>query len=173
MNNGSGNRPGRLRPGPNRTAVLGAALAVVALLSAACGGSSSPSNTGQTYYQKTLAYAQCMRAHGAPGFPDPNSQGNFLINGQKDHISPQLMAKANKACQHLLPGGGVLTPAQLKQATAQALKLVACMRAHGLPNMPDPQVVNGQIYQRLGGASPTLFQSAQHACQRFTPAGPP
>ena len=42
---------------------------------------------GSAAYQKAVAFAQCMRSHGEPGWPDPNSQGNFLINGRKDHLN--------------------------------------------------------------------------------------
>src|SRR5215470_3093935 len=117
MNDGAGGRAGWLRrPGPLRAGVLAAAVAAAALLVAACGGSSSSSDAALTAYQKALAYAQCMRAHGEPGFPDPNSQGNFLIQGTKNHLNGQLMAKADKTCRHLLPHNGVPTAAQLRRA---------------------------------------------------------
>jgi hypothetical protein len=40
-----------------------------------------------TAYQQSLAYAQCMRAHGEPGYPDPASNGGFIIDGKKDHLN--------------------------------------------------------------------------------------
>ncbi len=172
MNDDAGTRPGRpRRPGPVQAGVLAAALAAIALLTAACSGSTSTSDAGLTTYQKALAYSQCMRAHGEPGWPDPNSQGNFFIRAHQ--VNRQLMTKANKTCEHLLPNNGVFTAAQLKQATAKALRFVACMRTHGVPNMPDPVVQNGGISLSAGGTSPNsaVFQSAQHACQRLAPFG--
>ena len=69
-----------------------------------------------------------------------------------------------------------LTPAQQRQFTAQALKFVACMRAHGITDMPDP-VVNAQgISSRIpAGFSPSspVFQAAQRACRKLMPGGPP
>ena len=62
--------------------ILAAALAAMALLAAACGGSGAPVSAQVTNYQKALAFSQCMRAHGEPGFPDPQPNGNLLINGQ-------------------------------------------------------------------------------------------
>ncbi len=121
-----------------RAGVLAAAGAAIALLAAACGGGGSPALAGTTAYQKALAYAQCMRAHGEPSYPDPTSNGGFIINGQKDHLNGQLMQSANKTCQHLLPKSAPMTAAQQRQVTAQALKYVACMRTHGIPDMPDP-----------------------------------
>ena len=64
--------------GPRRAAVLAVAAAVAVLITA-CGvvhvhlGSSGGSvSTGSATYRAELAYAQCMRAHGLPGFPDPH-----------------------------------------------------------------------------------------------------
>jgi hypothetical protein len=181
MNDGAGGSRGRLRrPGPRRAGVLAAALAAIALLAAACGSNSAP-DAGLTAYQQALAYSQCMRAHGVPSFPDPNSQGNFVLGaraGAKGPVISPLMARADNACKHLLPHDGVLTAAQLKQATAKALRFVACMRTNGLPTMPDPVVQNGGIALTIGhGVDPhsPVFQHAQHACRRFAPfgGGPP
>jgi len=44
-------------------------------------------HSGSTAYQQSLAYAQCMRAHGEPGYPDPASNGGFIIDGKKDHLN--------------------------------------------------------------------------------------
>ena len=158
-----------------RAAALAAAVAGIALLAAACGGG-SPAVAGQTAYQKDLAYSQCMRAHGEAGFPDPQPNGAILITS-KDHLaqgSPQFAA-ANKACQHLLPNGGVMTAAQKQQALSHLLKFSACMRAHGIANFPEPTVANGGVGLSVGGPggpdprSPQ-FQSAQQACRKLMPS---
>lgn len=65
-----------------------------------------------------LKFAQCMRSHGLPGFPDPtNSDGHveFVISASRDGIdihSPQVLAKAH-ACEHVLPAGTGLPSATL------------------------------------------------------------
>src|SRR5262249_43467708 len=77
--------PGWRSPGPQRAripgaraVVLAAALAATALMAAACGGGSGGLvSAQQTNYQKALAFSQCMRAHGEPGFPDPQSNGSL------------------------------------------------------------------------------------------------
>jgi hypothetical protein len=57
-----------------------------------------------------LKFAQCMRSHGLPNFPDPtNSDGyvEFVISVSRDGFdphSPQILAKAHE-CQHVLPAG--------------------------------------------------------------------
>jgi hypothetical protein len=56
---------------------------------------------------KDLKYAVCMRSHGDPNFPDPNSQGGFSGGGSSssssgvDPNSPTFQA-ANKKCQSIL-----------------------------------------------------------------------
>jgi hypothetical protein len=165
--------------GSRRPPALAAALAGIALLAAACsGGGSSPALAGTTAYQKSLAYAQCMRSHGEPGYPDPASNGGFEIDGQKDHLNGALMTSANKACQHLLPASKPLTGTQQRLLTAEALKFVACMREHGFPGMADPTVNSSGVRISLAGAgdpgpgSP-ITQNAQRACQKLLPGGPP
>jgi hypothetical protein len=163
-----------------RSGVLAAAGAAVALLATACGGGGAPALAATTAYQKALAYAQCMRAHGEPGYPDPTSNGGFMINGPKDHLNGQLMQSANKVCQHLLPKTAPMTAAQQRQATTQALRYVACMRTHGIPDMPDPEVNAQGIEFKIGGPhgsgpppnSPVL-RAAMQACQKLLPGGPP
>jgi hypothetical protein len=51
------------------------------------------------------AFAACMREHGVPGFPDPDSTGNFeWPEGQQPAES--LLRPAEEACRHLLPSLG-------------------------------------------------------------------
>lgn len=167
---------GRRRVRPRRAGVLAAALAGIALLAAACGGGSSggsPSAAGDTAYHKALAFAQCMRAHGEPGYPDPDSQGNFLLNGKKDHLNGALMQSAQKACQHLIPGSGV-SSAQQRQLETRVLKFAGCMRAHGLPDFRDPTVNSSGVSISLAGSgsghdgsTSPQFRSAMQACRKF------
>ncbi|MGA3354851.1 MAG: hypothetical protein ABSD85_16965 [Acidimicrobiales bacterium] len=183
------------RPHLVRTGRTAAALIAIALLVAACGGGSAspgvaslgsttttttPASAAQstskaTNYVDAVAYAQCMRTHGVANMPDPDSNGNFLfnrgaLNGVRgiDPNSSQY-ERADKACRHLLPNGGPATPAELARAVAQALKFVACLRKHGLPNMPDPVESGGGIELRVPGGGPNSpqFQVAQKACQSF------
>ena len=165
-------RRGRGRMPGTRPVVLAAALAGTALLAGACGGSAKPVSAALTNYQKALAFSQCMRTHGEPGFPDPQSNGNLLINGQKDHLNGALMNKASKACQHLMPLAPPMTAAQQRKITAAALKFVACMRAHGLPTFPDPTVNSGGIELQIPqGVAPNsaVLKNAQQACRNLAP----
>ena len=52
-----------------------------------------------------VKWALCMRSHGLPGFPDPNSQGAFDSSRFNDR-SPSFQT-ASKACQALAPTGPI------------------------------------------------------------------
>lgn len=166
--------PGRGRPA-RRAAVGVTTLLAVAIMTACSGGthnptvsatpSASPSGTGGV----SVAYSHCMRAHGVPDFPDPDSNGGISVHassgsGALDPNSPQYQA-AQTACASLAPGGG--TAADQSKGLANAVKYAACMRAHGVTNFPDPTLVNGQIeFQGQGGIGRSpQFPAAQSACQ--------
>jgi hypothetical protein len=52
---------------------------------------------------KALKYAQCMRSHGEPNFPDPNGQGVIQITNATGILSPNSpqYQQAETACQSL------------------------------------------------------------------------
>jgi len=118
-------------------------------------------------------FSACMRKHGVPKYPDPNSQGVITIDSGMgiDPGSPAFKS-AQSTCQKLLPNGGRPTPAQIAKQQQQLLAFSACMRAHGLKDFPDPS--NGGL--RLSGgpgsdldpSNPT-FKSAQQACAKYLP----
>jgi hypothetical protein len=111
-----------------------------ALVLAACGSSGKPSGgSGSATASAAVKYADCMRVHGVPTFPDPSSAGGG-VESWSSGINTQSPAfgSAQSACQKLLPGGiggpGRVSAAGIKQG----LKLAECMRAHGLRSFPDP-----------------------------------
>jgi hypothetical protein len=174
MNHGTGGG-GRRRARLWWAGVL-SAVAGMGVLVAACGGGGSSAAGGSSPYQQAVAYAQCIRSHGVPGFPDPDSKGNFIIKGPELGGSAGQFRSADKACRHLLPNGGQMTAAQQQQALRQALKFSACMRAHGVPSFPDPTAEKGGISLSLGsGLSPNSpqFRAAQQACRSLMPGGGP
>lgn len=58
--------------------MLALAIAVVisALAIAACGSASKPKSSASVRYSKNVKYADCMRSHGVPNFPDPWTAGS-------------------------------------------------------------------------------------------------
>ncbi len=106
-----------------RGAAALAVVAAVAVLATACGfvhvhvgssGGSAPA--GSATYRADLAYAHCMQTHGVPGFPDPSPSASISISGHPRGNSP--VARANDACQHLLPAGSTGTGSATAPATA-------------------------------------------------------
>ena len=147
MNDGRVGPRGRTgRPRRRRAGALAAAVAGATLLAAACGGSSTETNTfapGATYAQ-ALAFAKCMRSNGVPQFPAPDAQGNF--NNTQVEALQNNNSQADNAlhqCRSVLPNAGTgLTVEQIQQIQQQnlrnAVKASHCMRAHGITSFPDP-----------------------------------
>jgi hypothetical protein len=176
--------------------LLAVAAVGVALLAAACSGvattvaataapttaapttaaptTAAPTTAAPAIYQLAVAYAQCMRTHGEPNWPDPASDGNFAGN---INTSTARYLSANGTCGHLLPNGGVLTQAQTQQALATLSKYAACMRSHGIPKYPDPDSryvqagLTGPGYVSVQALNITMqqFSSATQACLNFQP----
>ena len=73
-------------------------------------------------------------------------------------------------------GGG--SPQAQHQAEERALKFSACLRAHGEPNLPDPEFGgSGDSHAvKLGGGKIDLnspqFKAALKVCLRYFPGGP-
>ncbi len=124
-----------------------------------------------------MKYAQCMRAHGIPDFPDPVN-GGFQINNTNpnsdlDPGSPTFVA-ADTACKALSPEGHATGGTVDPQLQAQALAYAACIRSHGVPSYPDPVFVGGSIRETVragSGADPNApqFIAAQNACESLQP----
>jgi len=118
-------------------------------------------------------FAACMRAHGVPNFPDPNSQGEIDISPSAG-LDPGSAAfrSAQGHCSALLPNGGRPSPQQEARMRAGALAFSACMRKHGVANFPDPTFLDGGAQIRITGGSggnldprSPVFQAAQRACR--------
>ena len=191
----------------HRTATVSAATFAAAVALAACGGSSTSTTTNSLStkvpsHSAALKFAQCMRTHGVPHFPDPQSGGGFgfqraggpggggtvSIDGHQLNVNSQTFQQATQACRKYAPQGPPITGAQLAKIKQGAIKMARCMRAHGVPNFPDPKVTTGPgghgIGIRIGGPpgsgssagsldprSPA-FQKAQQICQPMMAFGP-
>jgi len=143
-------RPRQAWPTAARTAAAITAMAALAMLAAACGGnpsstgSSGSSNAGRSANSQVgINYANCMRSHGVPKYPDPSSS-NELANGlpkvslQQLEVSSSQYQAAQNACAHLLPNNGQQTQAQSQQDLSAMRRYAQCMRSHGVPTWPDP-----------------------------------
>jgi hypothetical protein len=113
-------------------AVVAAAVAGVAI--AGCGGSNAPGAGARV--DPALKMAQCMRAHGVPGFPDPSGGGPVVMPNGINADAPAFQS-AQRACNKLLPAAG----SGGRPSESDRLAMVAmarCIRAHDVPTFPDP-----------------------------------
>jgi hypothetical protein len=161
-----------------------AALIAAALPLAACGssGSNSSGTTGTNAaapakYNQALQFAQCMRSHGVPNFPDPKANGNggmqiestpgsTKVNGVS--VNGPAFRSAMQACRSKLPNGGHPQPLSAARRQ-QMLQFSQCMRNHGITNFPDPTFSGGGaqlLFHAGSGLDPNspAFKAAQKAC---------
>jgi hypothetical protein len=183
-----GNRRLRRKGALGVAGALSAAAAVAAL--AGCGSAATAAASTPTYAQ-VLALAQCMRSHGVPDFPDPNSSGNYTmtssgsiegVGGSPVNIGSSQAQAAYGDCRHVLPGAPSLS--QLEQGLQQAqqrqaqqlpqlLKWEQCVRSHGEPDFSLPLGGQTTAPSQNSGVNPNSpqFQAALSACQQLLPAG--
>lgn len=179
-------------PSGRRSVVRAACAATVSLAALAAGcGSTSPgvasvgatgTNAAATGQSWAAAY-HCYATHGYPkyrpigspavsGAPPINGwwkmpNGNYGITPDfaKTYDTATFRA-VDRLCEPLIPAKR-LTPAQVAARVAQARKIARCMRAHGMPNLPDPDS-SGLIHlQSSSEDSSPKFESAEGACQNL------
>ncbi len=144
-------------------------------------GSSSARGSGSPGAQ-ALKFSACMRSHGEPNFPDPeisSSGGGTSVrlrvtpSSGIDPGSPTFKA-AQQACRAFAPGespGSSSGPQLNAQEQAQVLKLAACIRRHGEPNLPDPSFAGGGVHLPPSvDAHSATFKAAEQACESLIPS---
>jgi hypothetical protein len=185
--------PRRAWPPIARTAAAIIAAAALTLLVAAC-SSGSPSSTGSpndsASSPSAVSYSVCIRSHGVPNYPDPDSSGTLpKPDAQAFGVSSSQLNAAQRACQHLLPTtGGSLTASSLQQcylsdvcpqalvqqAVSEGLKFSRCMRSHGVPRWPDPTIDSEgrpAFNIRVPRPAPHQVSTAINECERLEHAG--
>jgi hypothetical protein len=157
------------------------AVASLALVAAGCGADSpdpgvaqTPSSTTTTQPSESvgstsddpIAFAACMRSRGVPDFPDPKVTSQGQITSIPDDDSPHFRS-ALTACKEFLGNGGAPSPAQRSQEREELLRFAACMRAHGVPEFPDPTGSSSSVGPRADGIdrSSPRFAAAKKACR--------
>lgn len=144
---------------------------------AASAGSGTGTSTGANL---PLKFAQCMRAHGVPKFPDP-SGGQIRLGGAGINPGAPAFQTAQRRCAKYSPKGGPVHGAPTAAEKAAALKFSECMRAHGVSSFPDPTygsppsrpptsgaflLIRGAGYEVPSALDPRspVFQRAARAC---------
>jgi hypothetical protein len=116
-------------------------------------------------------WADCMRQHGV-SMADPTVDGHGVVNINASKVDMATFQSANTACKSLesaarAANGGTKAD---KPDPAKLLRFAKCMRAHGIPDFPDPST-NGGIElhadSRSSDINPSnpVFQRAQTTCQ--------
>ncbi len=162
-----------------RIAWLAFAVAAVTcvLAIAACGSSTKPAaRSASSAYSSQITFSRCMRSHGVPNFPDPSPPGASLTGNTFGafalppglNLQAPAAQSALKGCRKTLPGGGGGRGGISESTKLSLLKHAQCMRAHGVPNYPDPTIPShGPIESGpppgINTDSP-VFQRAATAC---------
>ena len=119
------------------------------VLLTACSGTAGTAGS-----PSAVAYPQCIRSHGVPGFPDPAGNGAIpKPTAQTLGVSSARLQTAQSACQPLLPAAtssqqqaqqclqaGVCPQVLVQQMLTADRSFARCMRAHGVPGWPDPVI---------------------------------
>ena len=176
----------------DRIQILAATSVVVALtvtgaagcsaLGGAAGGDSAGSRTptphssspGPEVYHRA---AECLRAHGVPGMPDPtqNPQTGRWDLPAGTRKPPQSALNACRSILSQIPEARDGGESQRPPTAAEMAKLRQfgqCMRQHGLADFPDPgadgDVVLPQRYARLGKVG---MRAQLEACHKYSVRG--
>jgi len=160
------------------------------LLTAACRSGTSSTSTSPTsgtsssgtggvsaaYGSDKLGLARCLRAHGVPNYPDPNASGQEPPNGKELIRSPQGQAAVG-ACSSWGNRISNDVAAQNQVVMGEYVRFAECMRAHGLPDFPDPVHAEGRVEFMLSASqdgfdphSPQVLAKAHH-CESVLPPG--
>jgi len=151
-----------------RGSASAAAIVAAAFCLWACGGSpSGSSHASGSANSQLLAFSRCVRSHGVPNFPDPDSTGAIpKVTAQQLGVGDSELQAAQSACAHLLQP----TQAQVQQEMSGMLDFARCMRSHGVPNWPDPTLDSsyGPIFN-IPGIDPLSSQvsNASDACSHL------
>jgi hypothetical protein len=127
-----------------RPFVVLALVALIASIAAGCGSSGGGADTGggggatgaqsAADQAKGVKFAECIRGHGVPHFPDPDPKGDYAFGVD---VSPAVWRQAVDACKALEPPGALSGKRSPKEQST-ALQFARCMRAKGVDDFPDP-----------------------------------
>jgi len=144
----------------------------------ACGG--VPTRSGSTVGAAQLwhGYAQCVRNHGAPEFPDPvvDDQGRAGFRDDAARTAAQRAPEsAMAACASYL---NRLPAAARDDAPSvdQLRHFAQCMRGQGLDDWPDPNSdgrfpLPASLTQKSGPRWPQVQAAMTGPCRQFNPFG--
>jgi hypothetical protein len=118
-------------------------------------------------------FSRCVRAHGVPGFPAPNSRG-VLSPTRLLAIHRSGLARSENvalgACAHLLGHGQRAPMVGVRLSARDRRRYVACVRAHGLAGFAFVGSGAGAAsLRRYLDAHRSSFERVSRACGRLLP----
>ncbi len=102
--------------------------------------------------------------------------GSGSSSGSVAHLGSNASKTSTTSSTAAGSGGG---PGSSTSPGSQAVAYAACVRAHGVPNFPDPKIsTNGNEVKVAIGVTRAItgnphFKSAQQACSKLLPSGGP
>jgi hypothetical protein len=129
-------------------------------------------SSGSSPLADAVAYSRCIRSHGVPNFPDPVQTPSGGYGYRTKGIDPSSAAfqGALQACK-ALPSPWNSTRQQLSTTQQQAwLNWAKCIRAHGVPDFPDPTFAGREVHDSGVASNSPHLQSAMDACKSQTPS---
>lgn len=118
-----------------------------------------------------VKFVDCLRSHGVDAQLGQGGRGVEITGGPG---SASKMSTVQAACRKYLPGGGPkpMTPEEQEKELKYLVKLARCMRAHGVPDFPDPSPNASPPFAitKLPAATPA-FERAAKACGATGPNG--
>ena len=136
------------------------------------GSGAGSSSAEASALAEAVTYSQCIRSHGVPNFPDPVQTPDGGYGYRTNGIDPSSSAfqGALQACKSL-PSPWNSTGQELSSAQQQAwLNWARCIRAHGVPDFPDPTFSGSEVHDSGLAPNSTLIQSAIEACKSHMPS---
>lgn len=154
---------------------LAVGAAVLGISACGGGGPIASAQTGSQPGPGAVTFAKCMRGHGVPQFPDPGASpgagSSISILGASlppttDIKAPAFQSALNTCMKQFLAAHP--RPPMSAAAKAGFLRFSRCMRAHGVPNFPDPTFSpTGSVGIGPGPGTDVnspAFQHAQQVC---------
>jgi hypothetical protein len=151
MNGNTGRRGPRERPWRWRAGTLITVATAIVLLASACSGTGAPASPAASSrpagYQRFLAYSKCMRAHGAPFWPDPSRAPGGVYDYKITYkITSRILRQeqgpgwhaALTACRTLAPPELPVTAAQIRTLRSQLRNWPGACARTGSPASPAP-----------------------------------